>query len=146
MYSLPNERGVQADVDHHTRFTTVCSVAGDGVVLPVAFIINNSIKLDNQSRQRVLSNLLADRREFNSDGGWELRTWSKTLNVRKKNKGDGNKMVDVKFTRPYLIHRDGRVVWSQHNAYMDTPSIVMYGDLVLGLFRARSKRVFFCVG
>ena len=83
-------------------------------------------------------NLLADRREFNSDGGWELRTWAKRLNVR--NKGGVNKMVDVLFTRPYLIHRDGRVVWSQINAYMDTPDIVMYGDLVLGPFRSRSGR------
>ena len=49
-------------------------------------------------------------------------------------------MVDVLFTRPYLIHRDDRVVWSQNNAYMDTSDIVMYGDLVLGPFRARSGR------
>ena len=47
-------------------------------------------------------------------------------------------MVDVLLTRPYLIHRDGRVVWSQNNAFMDTSDIVMYGDLVLGPFRARS--------
>ena len=49
-------------------------------------------------------------------------------------------MVDVLFTRPYLIHRDGRVVWSQNNAYMDTSDIVMFGDLVLGPFHARSGR------
>lgn len=48
--------------------------------------------------------------------------------------------VEIEFTRPYLIHPDGRIVWSQRKAYMDTPGAVLYLDVLLNPYRIKSGR------
>ena len=49
-------------------------------------------------------------------------------------------MIKVNFTRPYLIHSDGRVVWAQASAYQDTPGLAMWCDLVMKPARLNSGR------
>jgi hypothetical protein len=139
VYGLPGEKGTQANTDDHQRFTTIICLCGDGRVLPAAFIISNSIESDDQSGQRVLSNLLKDA-NFNGDGQWTLRTWKKKLMVAPKQAKKSAAAVEIEFTRPYLIHPDGRIVWSQRKAYMDTPGAVLYLDVLLNPYRIKSGR------
>ena len=120
--------------DNRSRFTTNCVFSAEGLALPVSFIIKCSTGNDDQSAVRVLKTLLADK-EFNTDGLWELKNWSRVMEVKRK-----TKITKVEFTRQYLVHPDGRVVWAQKKAYQDTPGLAMLCDLVLGPLRVKSGR------
>jgi hypothetical protein len=112
--------------------TVACNAAGGQ--LPVSFIIKCSTDNVDQSAITVLNNLLKDR-DFNEDGLWKSGMWTRTMNIYdKKTKKTG----PVTFKRQFLSHPDGRVVWAQGKAYMDTPGLAMWIDLVLG--PARVKR------
>ena len=120
--------------DNRSRFTTNCVFSAEGLALPVSFIIKCSTGNDDQSAVRVLKTLLADK-EFNPDGLWEQKNWSRVMEVKRK-----STVTKVEFTRQYLIHPDGRVVWAQKKAYQDTPGLAMLCDLVLGPLRVKSGR------
>jgi hypothetical protein len=47
------------------------------------------------------------------------------------------KRQEVTFKRPYLIHKDGRVIWSQSKGYQDTAGMVMYAQLVLNPWKLK---------
>jgi len=68
----------------------------------------------DQTAQFVLKNLMKSP-EFSSEEGWHMCVWSRTLELNIK-----GTPTQVSFKRNYLKHDDGRVVWAQHKAYMDS--------------------------
>ena len=124
----------KADNDERVRVTINVACNAAGGMLPVSFIIKCSTTNIDQSAITVLSSLLKDR-AFNEDGLWKSGMWTRTLNVNDKKT---KKLSPVTFKRQFLKHPDGRVVWAQSKAYMDTPGLALWIDLVLG--PARVKR------
>ena len=134
LYALPGDKAAQPAGNDRLRITTVICITGDGQVLPPAFIVYTQVKGDDQTSQRALKLLLADK-EFNTDGLWRTLTWSRVLVVPRK-----GKPVRVEFIRPLLLHPDGRVVWCQTKAYMDCAGMCLYFDTVMGPWRKRNNR------
>ena len=133
MYAPVNGGGARApDNDDRTRITINVCLSADGTVQPASFIMKCATNAADQSKTTVVKSLLADP-SFNIDGQWSMHWWQRTMQVKVKGKkGVYGATKPVFFKRPYLKHPDGRVVWSQVKAYMDTPGMAMYADLVLG--------------
>jgi hypothetical protein len=119
--------------------TIIVTVCADGSVLPPQFIIKCSTEQADQSNIHVIDSLLKNP-DFNKDNLWTVHTWTRKLLIRDNKYKDKKKMKEVAFTRPYLKHPDGRVVWAHPKAYMDSPGLAMYADLVMGPARAVSGR------
>jgi hypothetical protein len=85
LYQPENSGGRAAapEADDRSRITTSVCMCADGRSLPPSFIIKCSTDNADQSKIRVLASLLADS-EFNTDGKWEQRTWSRTMEIKKK--------------------------------------------------------------
>ena len=55
-----------------------------------------------------------------------------------KGKVSTKTLGEKEYTRPYLIHKDGRVIWAHSKAYMDSCGICMWIDLLFGPLKLRS--------
>ena len=138
-YGPQGERLAGPSNDDRSRMTIIVTVSADGTVLPPQFIIKCSTELADQSNIHVINSLLKNP-DFNKDNLWTMHTWSRKLLIRDNKYKDKKKMKEVTFTRPYLKHPDGRVVWAHPKAYMDSPGLAMYADLVMGPARVSSGR------
>ena len=76
-------RASAAAADERSRFTTNNGLCADGSSLPPSFIIKCSTDNTDQSKCRVLDNLLDDV-AFNPDRKWTKKMWSRTMEVLKK--------------------------------------------------------------
>ena len=120
------------DNDERQRITINVGLCADGSSLPASFIIKCTTDNIDQSDIRVIESL-HKQPDFNEDAGWGLGWWSRTMEIK-----DGPKKKEVTFKRPYLKHKDGRVIWAQVKAYQDTPGLAMWCDLVMGPARVAS--------
>ena len=116
--------------EERQRLTVNVALCADGSHLPPSFIIKCATTKDDQSSSSVLGKLLKNNM-FNIDGRWQKKVWQRKIKIGKDNKA-------TQFKRPYLKHRDGRVVWAQKNAYQDTAGLAMWCDLIMGPARKKS--------
>ena len=122
-------RGNAAHSTMKTRFTASITGSAEGDLLPEYLIIACSVAKPDLSRVRVIANL-HEKPGFTQEEGWELKWWEQTLPI--KNKKTENEYDYIKFVRPYLIHGErGTVITCQKKAWMDTPAICMWVELVL---------------
>ena len=109
------------------------SASGAGTILPAAYIIKcYTENVDQQGALQVIDKLHKTEGYTAGDGWvslwWEGDVETKTLGSRH-------------FRRNYLLHTgSGEVIWSQHNAYMDSCGMSMWIDLVLGPYKEKLNR------
>ena len=124
-------RASQAFSDMKDRFTANLTGSGEGDLLPEFQIIYCSVSKPDMSRVKVIDNL-HKQQGFQQSDGWTQKWWTRTLPIKQQSKkGEPVRYEAVEYTRPYLQHSSGTVVTCQNKAWMDTPAICMWVDLVL---------------
>jgi hypothetical protein len=129
------ERGIAPAGNDKARFTVMMAGAADGTILPTFSIIKNSVEGADQSGSKVLDDkhLMAEP-GFAPADGWEYRTWEKTLTWTVK-----GTMSTVTYKRNYIINRTSYHVITAHpTAWMDSIGMIMWIELVLGPWAART--------
>ena len=103
----------------------------NGNMLPEAYIAKCGSAAADLSKTRIIQNL-HKLPGFTVSDGWTLKFWSRelTLPSRKKDAPPETK----KYIRPYIIHTSGTYITSQKKAWMDTPGICMWVDVLAGPF------------
>lgn len=127
------DRGSAPAADEKRRFTSMIGGSADGEVLPTFNIITCTVKQDQKASNygdltssTILRSIYEKIPGFRGDDGWESRVWVKSLPSKIPD------LPNVTYKRPYLIHKDkGTVITIHNNAWMDSPGLVMWADLVL---------------
>ena len=125
-------RATAPDSNEKSRITVMIGANGEGDVLPTGTIIFCSTAAADQSKVHVLNTLLASK-IFNPENTWKVKWWQRSMIV-----AVGNKQQLVHFKRPYLCHPDGRIIWAQQRAWMDSCGLAMWCDLIVGPARKSS--------
>jgi hypothetical protein len=123
------DRAKQPDNDTRSRFTALFSCSSAGNLGPTAAIIKCSTDDADQTGIRVISTLHSKPGYTQADG-WVEKIW--------KGKVSTKSLGEKEYTRPYLIHKDGRIIWAQSKAYMDSCGMCMWIDLLFGPLKLRS--------
>ena len=135
LFSPPRTRASSPEPDKYFRISDMVALAGDGAALPAFLIIKCCSKKADMSGTKALKNLQAEEGYSVADG-WAYNLWEKDLEIK-----SGEGFVTVHFTYPFLIHgASGEVITLQSNAYMDTPTVAMWSDLVMIPFALRRGR------
>ena len=128
------ERATAPDSDEKARITAMLWGYAAGKMGAIFVIMKCSSKAADLSKTRVLNDL-HQLEGFRMSDGWEMRKWTKELEIKAK----GNEMVRRTFTCPYLIDAQLNVVTIQHKAWMDTARVCMWIDVQLGPFYAMKR-------
>lgn len=128
--SQGRQRAAVPDNDDTGRFTSMLACAASGAQAPPAFIIKCSTIDNNQDGKIKVIDTLHAQPGYTAADGWVSGWWSGPVATKTHGIKD--------FKRQYLRHTDGRVIWAQHKAYMDSCGMCMWVDLVLGPLKFKS--------
>jgi len=117
------------DNDTRSRFTGMLALSASGDLIPAAFIIKCDTTAANQQGPLKVISTLNTKPGFTAADGWASGWWEGDVTTKKGM---------VQFKRQYLKHSDGRVIWAQPNAYMDSCGMMMWVDLVLAPLKFKS--------
>ena len=119
---------VGTDIKLHT--TAVLAADATGEFLSPFIVIKRSAKKDDERSMRVLK-ILHEKPGFRREDGWKLEEWTRQINQRiKKNQYEYRTKHCL-----YLRHESGKIITSQHKAYLDEVKFAMYVDLILKPFK-----------
>jgi hypothetical protein len=113
-----------------SRFTLFSGVNVEGGALPAFIVIYASSKDDlDLTNCRVLKMLQSNHPEYFGRGaGWVYGRWSREL-WEASAKGEKKKKL---YKRPYLLNElTGEVITVQEKAWMDSPGMCMWADLIM---------------
>ena len=108
-YVDPSAKRAQAPPgDEKSRFTTLETADGDGVMSPSMHVIKCSAKKPNDLSKSTVIQSLHKKEGFRQEDGWSFRMWQRTLRLEsKKTNPDGTISIiceDVTYNRPYIVH------------------------------------------
>jgi hypothetical protein len=137
-YVTHDTQRASGNSDDKTRITAVIQANAAGEFAPTMFIMRHSkihtaLTTPDQTKMRVLK-ALHKMPGFRAKDGWELRTWSRELEMPDK---DG---VMVRQMHRKLFLKDtknGHIVISQCKAWMDSSSMAVYLDEICRPIRDR---------
>lgn len=131
------ERATVPDGREKERFTALMWGTAAGEMGPPFLIIKNSTGGADQSKSTVLDDKhLGKHTGFRDSDGWELRTWSKTMTLKVKNKMETNT-----YSRNYLFNAATcMVVTANPTAWMDSVTMSMWAEVQLSPWAELKKR------
>jgi hypothetical protein len=117
------------DNNDRGRFTSMLACSASGTLVPPSFIVKCDTPALNQQGQLKVLDSLHKMPSFTAADGWTSSWWEGDVTTKKNT---------VHCKRQYLQHSDGRIIWAQPNAYMDSCGMMMWVDLVLGPLKVKS--------
>ena len=131
------DRASRPESDEKVRFTSMEAGAADGKMTPSMHIIKCQSKNGNDLSRTTVISSMHKLPGFRTQDGWELKTWTKTLQLQRRKK-DVAETYSATFICPYIQHKERlTLITCQNRAWMDTPGVAMWAELLLGPYVQR---------